>query len=65
MELLLRDGSLRMVDDEGEDSALVRVARDRYRVGEEPNPERAVLDAWAGGVPLRVTISGRPLVRDG
>jgi hypothetical protein len=64
VEVLVRDGSLRLVDDEGEDSALVRVTRDRFRIGDEPNPERAVFDAWTGDGPQRVTVSGRPLVRD-
>jgi hypothetical protein len=63
-EVLVRDRRLRLVDDEGTESDLVRAGRDRYRIGAEPNPERAVFDAWADGHPLRVTVSGRPLVRD-
>ncbi len=64
VEILVRDGRLRLVDDEGTDGVLVRVGRHRYRVGVEPNPERAIADAWADGRPLRVVVSGRPLARD-
>jgi len=64
VEVILRDGRLRLVDDAGEESELVRVGRDRYRVGTAPNPERAIADAWVDGHPLRLTVSGRPLVRD-
>jgi D-alanyl-D-alanine carboxypeptidase len=63
IDVVAREGRLVLVEDDGEEADLVRMAAGRYRIGREPNPERMTFDAIVDGRSLRATAGGAPFAR--